>query len=328
MYCRSFVLLSAAASMAQPAGAQERSTRVEVERDAARARALPRILQMSRAPRAMLGVSTGSSGVQDTLGVLVSGVTEDGPAAKAGIREGSRLQAIGGTSLRVSREDADDPIVGGLGMRRLTRELGKRKPGDEVELRVADGGQSRVVRVRLADADSLMRQRVAATIRGPGGSSRGMVRARAANRASLGIQVSSSGSRRDTLGVFVAAADDEGPAAKAGIVEGARIAAIDGIDLRVAAADADDNMVASSRVQRLMRTLADVKPGDEVELRVWQNGQYRTTRVRTVPADSLRGRRSTFIIGDGMRLDGAPLLPARVRVPEPPEAGLLQRTYH
>lgn len=326
MFCRSLALIAVAAAVARPAGAQER-TRIEVEREAARARALPRIVEMARGPRAMLGISTGSSGVQDTLGVLVSGVTEDGPAAKAGIQEGARLQSIDGVSLRVSREDADDPIVGGLGMRRLTRELGKRKPGDEVELRVASAGQSRTVRVRLADADSLMRRRVA-TVRGAGPGGRELLRTAPANRASLGIQLSSSGSRRDTLGVFVAAADDEGPAAKAGIVEGTRIAAINGTDLRVAAADAEDNMVATSRVQRLMRVLADVKPGDEVELRVWQNGQYRTTRVRTVPADSLRRNRSTFIIGDGMRFEGAPLLPSRIRVPEAPEMPMVRRIYH
>lgn len=326
MFCRSLVLIAVAAAVAQPAGAQERA-RIEVERDAARARAMPRIVEMARGPRAMLGIATGSSGIQDTLGVLVSGVTDDGPAAKAGIQEGARLQSIDGVSLRVSREDADDPIVGGLGMRRLTRELGKRKPGDEVELRVASAGQSRTVRVRLADADSLMRRRVA-TVRGAGPGGRELSRTAPANRASLGIQVSSSGSRRDTLGVFVAAADDEGPAAKAGIVEGTRIAAINGTDLRVAAADAEDNMVASARVQRLMRVLADVKPGDEVELRVWQNGQYRTTRVRTVPADSLRRNRSTFIIGDGMRFEGAPLLPSRIRIPEAPEMPRVRRIYH
>ena len=86
--------------------------------------------------------------------------------------------------------------------------------------------------------------------------------------------------------------DDDGPAARAGVIEGMRIAAINGTDLRVPASDAEDNLVVRSRAQRLTRALADVNPGDEVELRVWQNGQYRNVRVRTVPSDSLRRSRS------------------------------------
>jgi predicted metalloprotease with PDZ domain len=146
---------------------------------------------------------------------------------------------------------------------------------------------------------------------------------RLANRASLGVHVGTTGSRRDTLGVFVVGVDDDGPAARAGIIEGARIAAINGTDLRVGSADADDPVVASARVRQLSRALRDVKPGDEVELRVWQNGQYRTARVRTVPADSLRRTNRTIIIGDGAAWPA--LLPAEPLPPIPPmpPAGLL-----
>jgi serine protease Do len=308
------------AALAAPVDAQERRERIQIERDAPRARAMTRAFEIARTPRAVLGIGTApGEGRQDTLGVRVASVTEGGPAARAGIKEGARLQAIDGVSLRVSAADADDPIVRDLGMRRLTRELGKKNPGDEVELRILSDNQSRTVRVRLADGDSLLRTRIAQAPRAATS-----LRAAAANRPSLGIQVGSSGSRRDTLGVFVMNAYDDGPAAKAGIVEGARIAAINGVDLRVAAADAEDDLVARSRVQRLMRELGTVKPGDEVELRVWQNGQYRTTRVRTVAADSLRRSRSTFMIGDGMGFDAMPMLPSRLRVPGGPEGGAFQ----
>ena len=313
---RTIALLSLTAlALAAPAEAQDRRERVEIERDALRRGASTRVLQLSRTPRAVLGIGTAPGrGLEDTLGVLVSSVTAEGPAARAGIKEGDRIQAIGGVSLRISPADAEDPLVGILGSRRLTRELGKRNPGDEVELRVASGNGARNVRVRLADADTLYRRRVVERMRVPGAPG-SAYRVDDRDRASLGIRVASSGSRRDTLGVFVMGADDAGPAARAGIIEGARIASINGADLRVPAADAEDPMVAGSRVQRLTRALGDVKPGDEVELRVWQNGQYRNVRVRTVPADSLRRNHSTFIIGDGMSWDGLRGMPSRIRIP-------------
>ena len=291
-----------------PVHAQEREARVEAERSRAVA---PRAMQVTRQPRAVLGLATSGSGAQDTLGVLVASVTPESPAAAAGIREGDRLVAINGVSLRISAADAADPIVGNLGARRLTRELGTKKPGDEVELRVQSGNQARTVRARLADAATLARTQVAARA-GAAGST--VYRATTRSRASLGLQVGSSGSRRDTLGIFVMSADDEGPAARAGVIEGMRIAAINGTDLRVPASDAEDNLVIRSRVQRLMRALADVAPGDEVELRVWQNGQYRNVRVRTVSSDSLRRNRSTFIIGDGMSIQGMDMTAPRINI--------------
>lgn len=312
------LLLTAAAAM--PAEAQERRARVEVERDGARGRAAPRVLQMTRSPRAVLGVVTTSSrGLQDTLGVLVTGVTPGSPAAVAGIGEGARLQAIDDVSLRVSASDAADPVVGNLGTRRLTRHLGNKSPGDEVRLHVFENGQARTVQVTLADAASLAPAR-AARARGRAGE----LRAARANRPSLGIQVGTSGSRRDTLGVFVMRADDDGPAAKAGIIEGVRIAAINGQDLRIPAVDAADPLVARSRVQRLTRALGELTPGDEVELRVWQNGQYRNVRVRTVPADSLRRGRSTFFIGDGVRIEPMPAMPSEIRIPRGADMGAFQ----
>ncbi|MBA3891488.1 MAG: PDZ domain-containing protein [Gemmatimonadaceae bacterium] len=317
-------LALAALSIAIPSAAQERSEQVEIERGRAMA---PRIMQLERAPRAVLGIVTSSSGGQDTLGVLVSGVTPDSPASAAGIREGDRLLAINGVSLRISAADAADPIVGNLGARRLTRELGKRNPGDEVELRVQTGGQVRTVRARLVDGAAMARAQLEAQLEARAGAlGGGTFRPALRNRASLGIHVGSSGSRRDTLGVFIMSADDDGPAARAGVVEGMRIAAINGADLRLPASDAEDNQGARSRVQRLTRALADLNPGDEIELRVWQNGQYRNVRVRTVSSDSLRRSRSTFIVGDGMRIQGLnmlapgisikgmPMLPSRVRI--------------
>src|SRR3954467_7221107 len=55
-----------------------------------------------------------------------------------------------------------------------------------------------------------------------------------AKRAALGIELRATGTRRDTLGVFVEAVTPKGPAESAGIIEGDRIAAINGVDLRTA----------------------------------------------------------------------------------------------
>lgn len=316
---RNTMLLSMTAlALALPLHAQERPEREQREerRVEPRVFTLRRAVEMGRRPRAVLGITTSTGqGLADTAGVLVQDVAENGPAARAGIQKGARLTEIDGISLRMTPGDAEDPLLASIGSRRLTRELGRKKPGDEVELRVVTGAQSRNVRVRLAEPDSVFPRRAPA----PPAPVREAMRERMANRASLGIQAGSSGSRRDTLGVFVMRADDDGPAARAGIVEGARIAAINGVDLRVDRADADDPMIAGAKVRQLMRELRDVKPGDEVELRVWQNGQYRTARVRTVAADSLQRTRRAVIVGDGPGVWGPGM-----RIPQGADFGAFQ----
>src|SRR5207253_2928774 len=89
---------------------------------------------------ARIGIFLGESSVRDTLGVLVNSVVENGPAAKAGIKEGDRIQSIGGVSLKMTRDDAGDDALDGMMSRRLVRELDKLKAGDDVELQVYSGG--------------------------------------------------------------------------------------------------------------------------------------------------------------------------------------------
>jgi S1-C subfamily serine protease len=172
--------------------------------------------------------------------------------------------------------------------RRLTRELGKAKPGDEVELRVYSGGQTRAVRVRTVAADSLYRRtRLTADDLD--------------DRAALGISLGASGSARDTLGVLIMGIEDDGPAAKAGLEEGNRIAAINGVDLRVATQDAGDDFIGSAKASRLHRELEKVKPGDEVTLRVYSGaGRFRDVRIKTVPMSDLPRRRGMIFGGSMM----------------------------
>lgn len=270
--------------------------------------------------RARLGISLESTGIGDTLGPRVAGVSEGGPAEKAGVRAGDRITAINGVNLRVSKEDAEDESLGGLAARRLTRELGRREAGDTVELRLMRDGSGRTVRVATVAAADLEPALATAT----------RWRRPSADRASLGIGLGSSGSPRDTLGIFVASIASDGPAEKAGLEEGDRIAAINGVDLRVPREDVGDWAASNARVRRLSRELEKVKAGDEVELRVVRAGQSRSVRVKTASARDIDGLgRRAFIIGDDAGMGGfsfdaiapmAPLPPMPPSAPMAPDA--------
>lgn len=273
--------------------------------------------------RPRLGISIESTGIGDTLGPRVAHVADGGPADKAGIRPGDRITAIDGVSLRVSREDAEDETMGGLASRRLTRELARREAGDTVELRLVRDGAARTVRVATVAASELEPAHTAVTRLGRA----------AADRASLGIGLGSTGSARDTLGIFVATIASGGPAEKAGIEEGDRLASINGVDLRVPREDAGDWAASNARIRRLSRELEKVKPGDEVEVRVVRAGQARTVSVKTVSARELdRGGRRAFIIGDDAGMGAfsfdaiAPVLPAPPAAPLAPDAPFPPRT--
>jgi serine protease Do len=246
--------------------------------------------------RAVIGITTSTGSARDTLGVLVSSVAQGGPAEKAGIEEGNRIATINGVNLKLSPADVGDWDMSGALSRRVTRELGKLKPGDDVELRIYGGGQTRTVKLKTVAYDSLYRSTRHWHDDGE-------------NRAALGVSLGSTGSKRDTLGVLVMWVDDDGPALKAGIEEGSRIAAINNVDLRVSREDAGDEMISSVKVQRLQRELEKLKPGDEVELRVYGDGRTRTVKVKTVAASKL-GRRGVIFGGSGISIPRiAPMAP-------------------
>lgn len=110
-----------------------------------------------RDDRPALGISTTSGGMRDTLGLLVTAVADNGPADKAGIEEGDRLQAVNGTDLRLAPADASDREMRGLMARRLIRVLDKLKPGDAVELRIYSDGKLRTVKVTTEKASEAFR---------------------------------------------------------------------------------------------------------------------------------------------------------------------------
>ncbi len=128
-----------------------------------------------------------------------------------------------------------------------------------------------------------------------------------AKRAALGVQVSSTGSVRDTLGVFISRVTPKGPAESAGIVEGERIVSINGVDLRLNAADAGDSYASGLASRRLTREMQKLTPGNRVNLRVWSGGRVRVVQVTAGRASELQesgmfgmleGMPRVFTLGD------------------------------
>ncbi len=242
-------------------------------------------------PRAVIGVSTsGAATSRDTLGVLVTAVRSGSPAEKAGLEEGNRIASVNGVSLKLSAADVGDADMASVMTRRLTRELDKLKPGDEVDLRVYANGQMKSVKIKTVDPDDLYETRFPR---------------RNADRATLGLDIAVTGTSRDTLGVFVMGVEDGSPAAKAGIEEGSRIATINGVDVRGRRSSDDDEFILrTSNVSRLEREISRLKPGDDVELRVYYNGQYKNVKLK---AGSMRdlprhGRTIRIMGGDNMMM--------------------------
>ena len=266
------------------------------------------------APRAALGINTSSTGtLRDTLGLLVSSIVRGGPAEKAGLEEGNRIASINGVNLRSTKVDLEDYENAGTLNRRLVRELEKVKPGDEVDLRVYRGGRTEALKVRTVSSDSLFPTRMV----------RRISRSDFEDRPAPGIGLGSTGSRRDTLGVLVMSVVDSSPAARAGLEEGNRIAAINGVNLRVAHEDADDPGVGSAKAQRLHREVSQLKVGDNVTLRIYANGQWRDVTMKVARAGDLpRSRRMTYF-GDMMMppMPPMPAMPSMPAIPPTPPTG-------
>jgi S1-C subfamily serine protease len=260
--------------------------------------------------RAALGVGTAASGtLRDTLGLMITSITRGSPAERAGLEEGNRIAAINGVSLRAGAADVEDAQLSGALTRRLTRELAKAKPGDEVTLTVYREGRTATMRVKTADSDSIFRRRDVVRL------SRGDMD----DRPALGFSIGSTGSRRDTLGVLVVAVADSTPAASAGLEEGNRIAAINGVNLRVAREDAGDDYLGSAKAQRLRREIARLTPGSEVTLRVYSNGQFRDVRMKVARAGDLPRHRGMMMFGGmGLEMPAMPVMPPIPPMPAMP----------
>jgi serine protease Do len=256
---------------------------------------------------ARLGVTLGETSAADTLGVLVDDVNTVGPAAKAGLKKGDRIQAVNGVNLKLDPSDADDDTLEGMMQRRLQREMAKAKPGDDISLRVLSGSAARNVTVKAVAERELTS---AATVPRAGQSWTWSPSTATKDRAALGVQLGGSPSKRDTLGVLVIAVNGDGPAERSGIIEGDRIARINGVDLRVPAVDAGDAELSRARVTRLQNELSKLEPGTVATLTVVTAGRSREVRVTTAKSSELGGT-ATYFFNDG-QLDMLRELPAMI----------------
>lgn len=172
-----------------------------------------------------------------------------------------------------------------------------------VECRIIRGGRP---------GDSLLRNRLRSFDR-VGGPEWYTMDSAMAKRAALGLELRTTGTRRDTLGVFVEAVTPKGPAETAGIIEGDRIASINGVDLRTQAGDTEDSYANGLAAHRLGREVQKLTPGARVNLRVYSGGRFRDVQVTAGKAsDVMRlSRRFEFTMPgmDGMReFDGPNLM--------------------
>lgn len=228
-----------------------------------------RLLGNDNDDRAALGINTGSAGKRDTLGLLIESVTPGSPADKAGLLEGYRIASVNGENLKLSSGDAGEPDMEGIMTRRLVRELGKVKAGDDVTLEVYADGALKTVKVKTVAAEDLTMRPMR------------MSKEDYDDRAVVGLGLDGGGSRRDTLGLLVTSVESDGPADKAGIEEGNRIASIDGVDLRVPAAEAVGGELLGAKQRKFARAVQQKKAGDEVTLQVYANGAMKTVKVAT-----------------------------------------------
>jgi S1-C subfamily serine protease len=263
--------------------------------------------------RAVLGVNTSGGSKRDTLGLLISSVTPGGPAEKAGLTEGDRIVSVNGTSLKVAPGDAGEPEMGGMMSRRLVRTMSNLKAGDEVTLVIYSNGSTKTVKVKTIAMDDL---------------NDGSMKKKSGDRAVVGVGFG-GGSKRDTLGLFIESVTAGGPADKAGIQEGMRIASINGVDMRISAADAEDGSLVWAKQERFTRVLRELNPGDAVELKVWADGGWKTYKVTTVKSSDLYGKyeNAWTKYAEGMagfapkiRMDMAPMPPMPPMPPMGPMA--------
>jgi S1-C subfamily serine protease len=97
-------------------------------------RALPALEKGNDVPHAYLGVSTQTA---TSGGATVNEVVDNGPAAKAGLRQGDRIVSIAGTAVT----EPDD----------VAAAVNARTPGDKVEIVVERGGDRRTLTVTLGE---------------------------------------------------------------------------------------------------------------------------------------------------------------------------------
>lgn len=104
----------------------------------------------------------------------------------------------------------------------------------------------------------------------------------------LGVTLRASTGPADTLGILIDSVQDDLPAEKAGIRQGARLRSIDGIDLRLDPRDIGNSAAERLPESRLRRAISAKAAGETVTLTVLQDGRTDTKRIALAEAPGSR----------------------------------------
>lgn len=210
-------------------------------------------VMLSGATAAQAAVPAAVLGQRDSSekGVLIGRVEADGPAARAGLRRGDIIVKLADTEVNSVADVASF--------------LTERKPGDVVSVAVLRGDETRTFSVTLGNQDgrAYLGVSLAADARGSGKALPGAPRFEIkpgveARKIVTGMRVG--------VGAMIVEVLTDTPAAKAGLVAGDVISAVNGVTVDMS------NTLAALIGQR--------KPGDRVTLDVLgQNRQSRTVTV-------------------------------------------------
>ncbi|MFL5562520.1 MAG: PDZ domain-containing protein [Gemmatimonadaceae bacterium] len=106
--------------------------------------------------------------------------------------------------------------------------------------------------------------------------------------AMLGMNVSASGTDRDTLGLLISNITRGGPADQAGVDEGNRLAAINGVSTRIDGESVGQRDATDGVFRRLARELSALRSGDDVTLKLFGGGRFRTVTLHPAIAAPAR----------------------------------------
>jgi hypothetical protein len=154
-------------------------------------------------------------------------------------------------------------------------------------LALASTGSAAVAQSRPADRDEAPRADRSASTIAPD------------TRASLGLTVSVSGGDRDTLGLLISGVVADSPADRAGVADGNRLAAINGVSLRLSPDAVGDQSAEDALLRNLARELRNAQAGDELSLRVYSAGRFRNVTLEMPAAPRTRAIPSRTNNDDG-----------------------------
>lgn len=216
---------------------------------------------------------------EDEDGVTITGVKTDGPAEKAGLKEGDRFVEIDGNKVG----DSED----------IRRAIHGLEPGDTVQIVVMREGKKKTVTATLGEAPkstwSMEGFPGAHYLQGLGNL---YVPGMGISRTYLGVRVQSMTEElREYFkaprgrGVLVSRVEEDTPAAKAGLRAGDVIIAVNGKGI----AERGD----------IAEALADKEPGDTVPVKIVRDGSEKTLTVEIAERSTPKAHHGALVLPGG-----------------------------